>query len=77
MPVHTYYASTAARNAAMNGTFNQMFVLIDTKTKMYKRYSGRTCVLKVQMAEHIDEYWVEKLRTNPEEVLPPEEPQLA
>lgn len=61
----------------MSGGINSMFILIDTKTKMYKRYSGRTCVLKVQMAEHIDEYWVEKLRTNPEEVLPPEEPQLA
>lgn len=54
-----------------------MLILIDTESKVYKRFSGRTCVLKVQLEEHISPYWVEMLRTRPEEVVPPEEPQLA
>lgn len=56
---------------------NPMLILIDTASKMYKRYSGRTCVLKVQAVEHLTAEWVEALRTNPESVIPPEEPQLA
>lgn len=54
-----------------------MFVLIDIKSHIYTRYSGRTAVLKVKLEEHISPEWVEVLRVRPEEVLPPEEPQLA
>lgn len=56
---------------------NNMFVLIDTKNLTYVRYSGRTRLQKVNAEEPLDAYWVEVLRLRPEEIIPPEEPQLA
>lgn len=54
-----------------------MLVLIDIASKTYKRMSGRTCVLKVQLQEHMNPYWTEIFRTRPEELLPTEEPESA
>lgn len=56
---------------------NNMLILIDPHTKVYKRYSGRTCVLRIKVEENLDAHWVELLRIRPEEILPPEEPELA
>lgn len=45
---------------------NTMLVVIDAKEGSYKRYSGKTCVLKVTSpAGPLDADQVEKLRTNP------------
>lgn len=54
-----------------------MLVVIDAKSLIYKRYSGKTCTLKVKAEEPLLKYEVELLRVNPGAILPPEEPELA
>lgn len=54
-----------------------MLVLIDTKTLLCKRYSGRTMILKVQATPPLMAYEVEQIRSRPQEIFNPEEPVLA
>ena len=52
-----------------------VFVLIDTKTLLCKRFSGKTCVLKVQATAPLLAYEVEMIRSRPEQIgeAPPED----
>jgi hypothetical protein len=54
-----------------------VLVLIDTKTLLCKRFSGRTCVLKVQATEPLFAYEVEQIRARPETIGGDPEPELA
>lgn len=54
-----------------------VLVLIDTKTLLCKRYSGKTCVLKVQATSPLMAYEVEQIRVRPDSIYNPEEPILA
>ena len=48
-----------------------ILVLIDCKTLICKRFSGKTCVLKVQATDPIHAYEVEMIRARPEQLLAP------
>jgi len=54
-----------------------MLVVIGAEAKSYKRYSGKTCVLKTVAIECLTPAEVELFRTNPNALTEPTEPQLA
>ena len=52
-------------------------VLINVVAKTYMRYIGKTRHDIIKTEELLSPYWVEEFRVRPENVIPPEEPQLA
>lgn len=50
-----------------------VLVLIDTKSWLCKRFSNRTCVLKVQCDGPIKAYEIEQIRMRPETISTPPE----
>lgn len=56
---------------------NSFFVLIDTKTNTYSRYSGRTMLNQIRTEVPLGAFWIEVLRARPQDILPQEEPVLA
>lgn len=56
---------------------NPVLVCLDTKTNIAKRYSGKTCIIKL----HNDGQWtvedIEKLRVKPELLLAETDPEAA
>jgi hypothetical protein len=54
-----------------------VLVVIDAKELMYKRYSGKTCVLKVKAEAPMSASDVELLRVRPHDLLGAPEPESA
>lgn len=54
-----------------------VLVVIDAKDLMYKRYSGRTCVLKIKAEAPLSAQDIELLRVRPHDLLGSPEPETA